>query len=197
MFADVDRRALSTSSRRPEDRCMADRASLPSDLVVEREGDVAGIEIRRPPHNYFDADLLRRLADHYDRLANGRCRAIILASQGKSFCAGADHSGGTSPTVSPVAAQAIRLFRSKLPVIACVQGSATGGGMGLALSADFRVVSSEARFWPNFAQLGFHAGFGISASLPRLVGAQRAQALLLTGQRITGEDAVALGLADG
>jgi enoyl-CoA hydratase/carnithine racemase len=93
-------------------------------------------------------------------------------------------------------AAAVRLFRTRKPIVAAVQGAAIGGGLGLALAADFRVAAPEARFSANFARLGFHHGFGLSVTLPRLVGEQRAADLLFTGRRVDGSEAVALGLAD-
>jgi enoyl-CoA hydratase/carnithine racemase len=77
-----------------------------------------------------------------------------------------------------------------------VQGAAVGGGFGLALSADFRVASAETRFWANFARLGFHHGFGMTVTLPALVGRQAAMELLYTARRIGGEEAHSLGLCD-
>jgi enoyl-CoA hydratase/carnithine racemase len=77
-----------------------------------------------------------------------------------------------------------------------VQGSAIGGGLGLALVADFRVGSPEARFGANFVKLGIHPGFGITATLPRLIGPQRAALMLYTGRRIKGDEASAWGLID-
>jgi enoyl-CoA hydratase/carnithine racemase len=77
-----------------------------------------------------------------------------------------------------------------------VQGAAIGGGLGLALAADFRVGAPEARFSANFARLGFHQGFGLSVTLPALVGQQRAAELLYTGRRIGGEAAAEIGLVD-
>lgn len=171
------------------------------DIGVAIDGHVAVVELRRPPHNYFDAGLIAALADIYEALdRDDRCRAILLAAQGKSFCAGADHGKapaetGTVPPLS-VAREAVRLFRTHKPVVAAVHGSAVGGGLGLALSADFRVTCPSARFWPNFARLGFHAGFGLSVTLPRLVGQQQAAMLLMTGRRVDGAEAVALGMAD-
>ena len=78
--------------------------------------------------------------------------------------------------------EAIRLFDQPLPIVAAVQGAAIGGGLGLALSADFRVAAPEARFAANFARLGFHQGFALSVTLPARVGAQRAAELLYTGR---------------
>jgi enoyl-CoA hydratase/carnithine racemase len=92
--------------------------------------------------------------------------------------------------------EAARLFRGALPVVAAVQGAAVGGGLGLACSADFRVACAEARFVANFARLGFHQGFGLSVSLPAIVGGQRAAELLYSGRRLKGDEAFAIGLCD-
>jgi 2-(1,2-epoxy-1,2-dihydrophenyl)acetyl-CoA isomerase len=70
------------------------------------------------------------------------------------------------------------------------------GGLGLACSADFRVASPNARFAANFAQLGFHHGFALSATLPRIVGQQHALDLLYTGRRVDGAEAARIGLVD-
>ena len=77
-----------------------------------------------------------------------------------------------------------------------MQGAAIGGGLGLALSADFRVASAGSRFSANFARLGFHHGFALTVTLPAAVGRQAAADLLLTGRRVGGEEAFALGLCD-
>ena len=92
--------------------------------------------------------------------------------------------------------RALRLFAAPLPVVAAVQGAAIGGGCGLALSADFRVATPQSRFSANFARLGFHHGFALTVTLPAVVGRQAAADLLLTGRRVGGEEALALGLCD-
>ena len=92
--------------------------------------------------------------------------------------------------------EATRLFRARKPVVAAVHGAAVGGGLGLALVADFRVTCAEARFSANFNRLGFHPGFGLTTTLPRLVGPQQAALLFYTGRRIAGDEAVRIGLAD-
>jgi enoyl-CoA hydratase/carnithine racemase len=81
-------------------------------------------------------------------------------------------------------------------VVAAVHGPAIGGGLGLALVADFRVTCVEARFSANFNRLGFHPGFGLSVTLPRLVGVQQASLLFYSGRRIDGQEAHRIGLAD-
>ncbi len=120
-----------------------------------------------------------------------------------ALCGGANTSAPAPTSRAPFGyttddlyAAAVRIFRTHTPVVAAVQGAAIGGGLGLALSADFRIAAPEARFSANFARLGFHHGFGLSVTLPRLVGQQTAADLLFTGRRVKGDEAVELGLAD-
>jgi enoyl-CoA hydratase/carnithine racemase len=171
-----------------------------SDVTVALDDvHVATVEIHRPPANYFDAALIAALADAYEALdADASCRSIVLCSEGKHFCAGANFGAAANPADEPrsLYRQALRLFSAATPVVAAVQGAAVGGGLGLALSADFRVASPGSRFSANFARLGFHHGFGLSVTLPALVGQQTALDLLLTGRRVPGEEARSLGLCD-
>lgn len=183
------------------------------EVVVELGDDfVATAEIQRPPNNYFDLVLIQHLATAFEALdTEPRCRAIVLCSQGKNFCAGAQLAAPGSGPAQPAAGgdggrdagpprhlydEAVRLFSSKTPVVAAIQGAAIGGGLGLALMPDFRVVAPEARFAANFARLGFHHGFGLSVTLPDLVGRQHAMDLLYTGRRIKAEEALEIGLCD-
>jgi enoyl-CoA hydratase/carnithine racemase len=155
------------------------------------------VRLCRPPNNYFDTELLSALADGYEDLAsNGWCRAIVLTSEGKHFCAGLDFAGNADQDIAALYAQAVRLFAAPLPVVAAVQGAAVGGGFGLALSADFRVATASSRFSANFARLAFHHGFALSVTLPLVVGPQHAAELLYTGRRIGGAEAFAMGLCD-
>lgn len=159
---------------------------------------VALVELCRPPDNFFSLDMIAGVADALEAIDAARsARAVVLAAQGKHFCAGADFSGRSAPySTEDLYRAAVRLFRTRLPIVAAVQGAAIGGGLGLALAADFRVAAPEARFSANFARLGFHQGFGLSVTLPALVGQQRAAELLYTGRRVPGDEAVAIGLAD-
>jgi enoyl-CoA hydratase/carnithine racemase len=171
-----------------------------SDVTVALDdAHVATVEIHRPPANYFDAALIRELGDAYEQIdAAPSTRAIVLCSEGKHFCAGANFGAASSPADEPrsLYREALRLFEGATPVIAAVKGAAVGGGLGLALSADFRVASPGSRFSANFARLGFHHGFGLSVTLPALAGQQTALDLLLTGRRVGGEEALSLGLCD-
>ena len=170
------------------------------DIRIETgPGHVATVTISRPPNNFFDADLIESLATAYDSCdADPDCRAIVLCSAGKHFCAGAQFRADAAQDDDPkrLYATAVRLFRAATPVVAAIQGAAIGGGLGLACSADFRVACPEARFAANFARLGFHHGFGLTVTLPRIVGRQAATELLYTGRRIDGTTAQQIGLAD-
>src|SRR5438067_3514029 len=155
------------------------------DGVAVEVGDdfVATVELRRAPNNFFDLAMIRRIADVYEALATDtNARAVVLCADGKHFCTGADFSsGGTGGGPGDLYREAVRIFAADLPVVAAVQGAAIGGGLGLACSADFRVASAQARFSANFAQLGFHHGFALSATLPAIVGQQHTLDLLYTG----------------
>ena len=182
-----------------------------ADINVGLSGHVATVEIDRPPHNFFDRDLIAQIADAYGELDdNPRCRAIVLASNGKSFCAGANFGSGQNDqsasaefteegfrnTTGLLYREGVRLFSAKKPVVAAVQGAAIGGGFGLALTADFRVAAHEARFAANFVKLGIHPGFGLTVTLPNLIGLQAANLMFLTGRRIKGDEALGLGMVD-
>jgi 2-(1,2-epoxy-1,2-dihydrophenyl)acetyl-CoA isomerase len=171
--------------------------------VVDGVDHVADVVIGRPPNNYFDTALIADIATALEALdADPAYRAIVLSSEGKHFCAGAALGGGdtgratSGDTGRHLYDEALRIFATGLPIVAAIQGAAIGGGLGLALAADFRVGAAEARFSANFAKLGFHHGFGTTITLPAVVGQQRAAEMLLTGARIGGEEAHRIGLLD-
>ena len=172
--------------------------------IAATPGAVATIEVRRGPNNFVDTDMIAEIADALEEFDRTReVRAIVLCAEGKHFCAGADFSnrGPDGAMVKPkrgrhLYKEAQRLWRTSKPIVAAVHGAAIGAGIGLAVMADFRVTCPEARFAANFTRLGFHPGFGLTVSLPRLIGAQKASWLMYSGRRITGEEALAIGLAD-
>ncbi|MGC7101795.1 enoyl-CoA hydratase/isomerase family protein [Amycolatopsis lurida] len=174
-----------------------------TDLIVAVEDNVGILEMRRPPANYFDEHLIAQVVEAaFELEADRRCRALVLASEGKHFCAGADFGSGGGFDQDRVAVserlyrRALQLFEVNIPIIAAVQGAAVGGGLGLACAADFRIADASSRLVANFSMLGFHQGFGLSVTLPRLIGEQAAADLLLSGRRVGGEEAVHIGLAD-
>ena len=169
-----------------------------TDLSCEISDYIATVTIRRPPHNYFDADLIASLADLIEVLdKDDACRVSVLCSEGKSFCAGGDFGveGEKADTemIRRLYSNGARLFARKKPMIAAIQGAAIGGGLGLALTADIRVVAKSAYFCANFTKLGIHPGFGSSYTLPRLIGPARAAHIFYTGRRIGAERSLKLG----
>ena len=177
------------------------------DITVTRlDGHVAQCEIKRPPNNFFDHQLIIDLANSFEDIDKEKdIRAIVLCSEGKHFCAGANFGSSdraaelekrTESDRNPLYDEAVRLFRCKKPVVAAVQGAAVGGGFGLSLMADFRVVCPATRMTANFVKIGFTPGFGLTHTLERIIGAQRANLMFLTGRRINGETAQEWGLGD-
>ena len=177
------------------------------DIGVETSGFVTLVEIRRPPNNFFDIALICELAGALEALDGDRsCRAVVLAAQGKAFCAGANYGDGSTldregrrpgEQAQPVAhlyVEAVRLFRTRKPIVAAVHGAAVGGGLGLAMVADFRVTCPEARLCANFTRLGFHPGFGLTVTLPDAIGKTNAALMFYTSRRFTGEEAYRMGL---
>lgn len=180
-------------------------------LVSFDEEYVATVELNNGDYNFFDMEMLMSLAQTFESLdEDARCRAILLCSTGKAFCAGANFQGGEQgarPAGLQAAGkeegvgghlydQAVRLFATKTPVVAAVHGAAVGGGLGLALVADLRVGCPQTRMAANFTQLGIHPGFGLSFTLPRVIGQQHAYDMFYTGRRVGGDEAFTMGLLD-
>ena len=178
------------------------RSSYHPELNVGLRNCVGTIELNRPPHNFLDETFLEAIADCLEDFdIEPDCRAILLCSVGKNFCAGANYDPEMSASESSFSLthffkQVERFFQCQTPIVAAVQGAAIGGGLGLAVAADFRVTCAEGRFSANFTRLGFNPGFGLPVTLPRLIGHQRAALLFLTSRRIKGEQAAEWGLAD-
>jgi enoyl-CoA hydratase/carnithine racemase len=173
------------------------------EVSVTRHGHVALLEIDRPPNNHVSVELMRDLADALEAIDGElELRATVLASAGKAFCAGADLvsptgvAGSGMGGVNPLYVEAVRLYSARKPIVVAVQGAAVGAGLGLSLVGDFRVAAPEARFTANFVKLGFHPGFGLTHTLPRLIGQQRASLMFQTGRRLKGDEALAWGLVD-
>jgi enoyl-CoA hydratase/carnithine racemase len=185
------------------------------DIGIEKHGHVGLIEIRRPPLNFFDVTLINQIADALEEFDRDiEIRSSVLAAQGKAFCAGAnfgdpvrqeqekreqEKKGDPADNLGPINhlyIQAVRIFRNKKPVVGAIHGAAIGGGLGLAVSTDFRVTCPEARFSANFTKLGFHPGFGLTVTLPELIGKNNAELMFYTSRRVTGEEAYRWGLAN-
>jgi enoyl-CoA hydratase len=181
-------------------------------VVVEtvRPG-ITLVTLNRPDRlNAMNYDLVRGLYDALDELSFDRsCRVIVLTGSGRGFCAGLDLTAGASPpeaaglgraqagmTVQKLIAGLVPKMRSApQPVIAAVNGAASGGGLALALASDVRVAAQSARFNVAFIRVGLSGcDIGVSWMLPRLIGASRAFELLLTGRLIDAAEAERIGL---
>src|ERR1700722_12348235 len=142
-----------------------------TDIGVEKTGHVTTIETRRPPLNFFDVSLINQIADALTDIDNDiEARAVVLAAQGKAFCAGANFNDparqveeartpsdpASNLLINHLYVQAVRIFRNRKPIVAAVHGAAIGGGLGLAVSAGFRITRPEARLAAHFSKLRFY-----------------------------------------
>jgi enoyl-CoA hydratase/carnithine racemase len=175
------------------------------DLSIGQDGLVSVITIHRPPNNYISRrlieDLGQVLADLDDQ---PQTRAVLLLAEGKNFCAGAQHDPDDPETLAPDThdeegryAAVARLFSSQKPIVAAIQGAVVGAGFGMCMLADFRIAAPNARFSANFVKIGFCPGFGLTYTLPRAIGLQRATFMFQTGRRFTAEEVAPWGLVDG
>ncbi|GAA4878419.1 enoyl-CoA hydratase/isomerase family protein [Pseudonocardia benzenivorans] len=177
-------------------------------VLVERdsaEPAVAVVTMNRPDrHNALTVELKVALRDALEAAAaDPSVRAVVLTGAGRSFCVGQDlgeHAqtlrAGTEFTTIEEHYNRITLAIAEAPkpVIAAVNGTCVGAGLGFALAADLRVSAAGATFSTAFAGIGLTADSGLSASLAHMVGVARATELLLLGERFTAEDAAAWGL---
>ena len=179
-----------------------------SDLVLlERTGAVATITLNRPDGmNALTVDAKLALLDAVRAVRDDAAvRALVLTGTGRAFCVGQDlrehaaliEAGDDAPlrTVrdhyNPLVTMLAEL---PIPTIAAVNGTAAGAGLGIACALDFRIGAAGARYTTAFAGIGLTADSGLSWSLPRLVGAGRAAALLLLAEPFTTEQALEMGL---
>lgn len=173
-------------------------------VTVSTRGHVREVRFAHPPHNHATVEVLGAVADALDAAdSDDAIRAVVLASEGRIFCAGADLATkggfGGDAAADPLwqfYEQALRIFAARKPIVAAVQGAAIGAGLGLAVAADFRVASADAKLAGNFTRLGFHPGFGLTVTLPRLIGQQRATEMLLTSARYRADRVIDWGLVD-
>jgi enoyl-CoA hydratase/carnithine racemase len=161
------------------------------------EAMVGIVELDSPPDNYIDLGGMNALIHSLKAFdADAACRAILICSNGRNFCAGANLSANIGMVSNAFYESAVQIFNIGKPIIAAIQGAAVGAGLGLAVAADFRVASPDAKFVANFVKLGFHPGFALTHTLPRLIGAQKAHLILLGGERIAAQQAFDWGLVD-
>ena len=180
------------------------------DAVLYDERDaVATITLNRPDSfNSVDTALFKELMSALETATAGPARAIVLTGAGRAFCAGVDlkeleagYRAGDTPQLGRVVEDTFNpLLRTLMaipkPVIAAVNGPSAGAGMGLALAADLRIMSSSASFMMAFINIGLVPDTGTSWLLPALVGYGRAVELTMSGRKIAADEALAIGLVN-
>ncbi len=175
------------------------------DLVrVETDQAVATIRLDRPPMNALNAEVQAGLAAAAAQVsADPEVRAVVIYGGQKIFAAGADIKEMSALGYAQMEADSGRLQDSFTavagigkPVIAAITGYALGGGLELALCADFRVVGQSARVGQPEILLGLIPGAGGTQRLPRLIGPAKAKDIIYTGRFVDAAEALAIGLAD-
>lgn len=170
------------------------------DLLVHRSHGVLTITLNRPDRKNSVTSVgwadLRDVLRSVDRRTD---RAVIITGADETFCAGADLAGNDDSrsnldNMRIVGETCSAMYRVPVPTIAAVDGAAVGAGMNLALACDFVLATERSRFSEIFTQRALSVDFGGSWLLPRLVGLARAKELVLLGEFVSGQEAMAAGL---
>jgi enoyl-CoA hydratase/carnithine racemase len=172
-------------------------------VEVTVEGAVALVRLNRPPVNALAEDVALELREAFEGCVDPAIRAVVITGQ-PHFAAGADIKGfqatfdaGMEERTAWTLQEAITVLESlQKPTIAAVHGYALGGGLELAMGADFRYLADDARVGQPEILLGLIPGAGGTQRLARLVGYQRAKEMIFTGRQVAADDALEIGLAD-
>jgi 2-(1,2-epoxy-1,2-dihydrophenyl)acetyl-CoA isomerase len=178
-------------------------------ILYAVENGILKITLNRPDKlNAMTPTLLRELKEAFEEAGKDQqVRVVILTGAGRGFCAGADlaaaselmMNGGFSyednlnSTYNPLI---LTMQSLQKPIIAAVNGVAAGAGMSLALACDIRIVAASASFLQAFVKIGLVPDSGSTWLLPRLIGMTKALELMLTGQKVMAQEALALGLVN-
>lgn len=170
--------------------------------IAER---IATVTLNNPPTNLLNAAVLKELDHMFDELeADDDVRVVILTAAGRFFCPGADikelaqieaaHQGADFSARGQAVLN--RIERSDKPVIAAINGACLGGGLELAMACHMRVAAAGISLGLPEIKLGLIPGFGGTQRLQRIIGPSRAAEIILTGENITSEEALTLGLVN-
>ena len=174
-----------------------------SSILVEIKDQVATLTLNRPEKfNAFNREMALRLQQELDACAQSKIRAVLITGNGKAFCAGQDLGEVVDPQ-GPGMARILKEHYNPIvtrirelgkPVIAAVNGVAAGAGANLALCADITIAGESANFIQAFSKIGLVPDTGGSFFLPRLIGMQRAAALMMTGDKLSAAEAASMGM---
>ena len=175
-----------------------------SAVLFIKENGVGYITLNRPDkYNSFNREMAMALQGYLDECEkDDEVRCIYITGAGKGFCAGQDLAEAINPTPKEFArmvrdhynATILRLRHIEKPIIAAVNGIAAGAGANIALACDIVLANESASFLQAFSKIGLIPDSGGTYMLPRLVGMQRAAALMMTAEKVSAKDAVAMGM---
>ncbi len=173
-------------------------------VVEKNENGVCTLRLNRPDKfNSFIREMALDLQERLDRAAmDDSVRCIVLTGEGRAFCAGQDLAEATDPNgpeLTSIVSEhynpiILRLRRIEKPIIAAVNGVAAGAGANIALACDIVLATESASFIQAFSKIGLIPDSGGTYYLPRLIGWQRASALMMTGEKVSAKDAEAMGM---
>lgn len=173
-------------------------------IVEKNENGVCTLRLNRPDKfNSFIREMALDLQERLDRAAmDDSVRCIVLTGEGRAFCAGQDLAEATDPNgpeLTSIVSEhynpiILRLRRIEKPIIAAVNGVAAGAGANIALACDIVLATESASFIQAFSKIGLIPDSGGTYYLPRLIGWQRASALMMTGEKVSAKDAEAMGM---
>jgi 2-(1,2-epoxy-1,2-dihydrophenyl)acetyl-CoA isomerase len=174
-----------------------------SSILVEIKDQVATLTLNRPEKfNAFNREMALLLQQELDACRQNEIRAVVITGNGKAFCAGQDLGEVVDPQ-GPGMARILKEHYNPIvtrirelgkPVIAAVNGVAAGAGANLALCADITIAGESANFIQAFSKIGLVPDTGGSFFLPRLIGMQRAAALMMTGDKLSATEAAGMGM---
>lgn len=174
-----------------------------STLIRVQEGAVTIIRLNRPErYNSFNREMALGLQQMLDQCAEDGTRCIVITGEGKAFSAGQDLNEVTDPDGPPLPSIVAehynpiitRLRDLEMPVIAAVNGAAAGAGANIALACDIVIAKESSYFLQAFSHIGLIPDSGGTYHLPRLIGFQRASALMMLGEKVSAKDAESMGM---
>jgi enoyl-CoA hydratase/carnithine racemase len=172
-------------------------------VTLETTDGIGTIRLNRPPVNALNDQVTEELADAARAAAADEVRAVIIYGGDKVFAGGADIKVMAEAGYAEMAARGIRLQGAVnllaglgKPVVAAITGYALGGGMEVALAADFRIAGERARLGQPEILLGVIPGAGGTQRLPRLIGPAKAKDLVFSGRMVNADEALRIGLVD-
>lgn len=173
-------------------------------ILLETNNSIAFITLNRPDKfNSFNREMALRLQNVLDECeSNKSIRCIYLTGNGKAFSAGQDLgelTGDNAPTISQILTEhynpiLTRIRNIPLPIVCAVNGVAAGAGANIALACDVVIASDSASFIQAFSKIGLIPDSGGTFTLPRLIGFQRASALMMMGDKISTSEALQMGM---